>query len=144
MAGQYSVGQPMPRTEDPRLLRGGGRYVDDVSLPGQVYGYVLRSPHSHARIIRIDTNAAAEAPGVLAVLTAKDYLADGLGRMPVNPPPNPAFDMKTMFAPRRTPVAEDRVRHVGEAVAVVVADPGVKVPRVVAEAADSRRTSRKF
>ena len=121
MAGQYSVGQPMPRTEDPRLLRGGGRYVDDVSLPGQVYGYVLRSPHSHARIIRIDTNAAAEAPGVLAVLTAKDYLADGLGRMPVNPPPNPAFDMKTMFAPRRTPVAEDRVRHVGEAVAFVVA-----------------------
>jgi len=121
MAGEYSVGQPVPRTEDPRLLRGGGRYLDDINFPGQVYGYVVRSPHSHARIVKIDTEAAGEAPGVLAVLTAKDYLADGLGRMPVNPPPNPAFDMTTMFAPRRVPMAEDRVRHVGEAVAFVVA-----------------------
>ena len=121
MAGEYSVGQPVPRHEDPRLLRGGGRYVDDINVQNQVYGYVVRAPHAHACIKGIDTAAAAQAPGVLAVLTAKDYLADGLGRMPVNPPPNPAFDMATMFAPRRVPLAEDRVRHVGEAVAFIVA-----------------------
>ena len=121
MAGEYSVGQPVPRHEDPRLLRGGGRYLDDINFPGQVYGYVVRSPHSHARINTINTKAASEAPGVIAVLTAKDYLADGMGRMPVNPPPNPAFDMKTMFAPRRAPLAEDCVRHVGEPVVFVVA-----------------------
>ena len=130
MAGEYSVGQPVPRTEDPRLLRGGGRYVDDVNLPNQLYGYVVRSPHAHGRIVKLVTTAAEQSQGVVAVLTAKDYLAEGLGRMPVNPPPNPAFDMNTMFAPRRVPVAEDRVRHVGEAVAFVVA-------RTPAEARDA-------
>ena len=100
MAGEYSVSQPVPRTEDPRLLRGGGKYVDDVNLPGQVYGYVVRSPHAHARILKMDIAEAARARGVLSVLTAKEYVADKLGRMPVLPPPNPLFDMSTMFAPR--------------------------------------------
>lgn len=130
MAGEYSVSQPVPRHEDPRLLRGGGKYLDDVSFPGQVYGFVVRSSHAHARILQVSTTQAESAPGVLCVLTAKDYIADGLGRMPVLPPPNPAFDMKTMFAPRRLPLAEDRVRHVGEPVAFVVA-------RTAAEARDA-------
>jgi carbon-monoxide dehydrogenase large subunit len=121
MAGNYGISQPVPRIEDPRLLKGGGRYVDDVSLPGELYGHVARSPHAHAVIMKIDTAAAEAAPDVVAVLTAKDYLADKLGRMPVMPPPNPAFDMKTLFGPRRLPLAEDRVRHVGEPVAFVVA-----------------------
>jgi aerobic carbon-monoxide dehydrogenase large subunit len=121
MAGEYSVSQPVPRHEDPRLLRGGGKYLDDINFAGQLYGYVVRSPQAHAKILQLSTHEAEQASGVVAVLTAKDYLADGLGRMPVTPPPNPAFDMKTMFAPRRLPLAEDRVRHIGEPIAFVVA-----------------------
>ena len=58
--GQYALGQPVPRSEDPRLLRGGGRYVDDVTLPNMAYGYVLRSPHAAARIKRMDIGAARQ------------------------------------------------------------------------------------
>ena len=67
--GEFALGQPVPRFEDPRLLRGGGRYVDDFVLPRMAFGYVLRSPHAHARIRAIDTSRAKQAPGVLAVLT---------------------------------------------------------------------------
>ncbi len=74
-----AVGQSVPRFEDPRLLRGGGRYVDDIVLPRMAFGYVLRSPHAHARIAAIDTAAAATAPGVLAVATGDD-LARGCQR----------------------------------------------------------------
>ena len=70
--GEFAIGQPVPRFEDPRLLRGGGRYVDDMAFPGMLYGYVLRSPHAHAKITRIDIEAAKKAPGVVAVLTHKD------------------------------------------------------------------------
>ena len=73
-----SIGQPLRRKEDLRLVTGGGRYSDDVSLPGQAYAYVLRSPHAHARIRGIDTAAARAMPGVLAVLTGADVKADGL------------------------------------------------------------------
>ena len=120
--GEYSIGQAVPRTEDPRLLRGGGRYVDDVSFTDQAFGYVLRSPHASAVINAIDLQAAAAAPGVLAILTADDYLADGLGRLPLSAPPNPRFDFEAMFAPRRLPLAEGRVRYVGDPVAFVVAE----------------------
>ncbi len=68
-----TIGKPLPRKEDPRLLTGRGRYSDDVSLPGQAYAVFVRSPHAHARIRSIDTGAAARAmPGVLAVLTGAD------------------------------------------------------------------------
>src|SRR5438477_3680601 len=80
--GQFALGQPVPRFEDPRLLRGGGRYVDDMVLPRMVFGHVLRSPHAHARIVSIDTSAAAAA-GVLAVLTGADWQASGWGDLPV-------------------------------------------------------------
>ena len=67
---KYGIGQPVSRFEDPRLLRGQGRYQDDVNLPGQAYAVFVRSPHAHAPIVRIDASAASAAPGVLAVLPA--------------------------------------------------------------------------
>src|SRR5436305_11045610 len=71
--GEFALGQPVPRFEDPRLLRGGGRYVDDMVLPRMVYGHVLRSPYAHAKIRAIDTSAAKTAPGVLLVLAGEDW-----------------------------------------------------------------------
>src|SRR6201987_2761755 len=81
--GDYAIGQSVPRFEDVRLVRGGGRYVDDFVLPGMVFGHVLRSPHAHARIRSIDTTKALAAPGVLAVLTGADWQASGFGDLPV-------------------------------------------------------------
>src|SRR5260370_42400743 len=80
--GEFALGQPVPRFEDPRLLRGGGRYVDDMVVPRMVFGHVLRSPHAHARIRAIDVEAAKAAPGVLAVLTGADWQASGGGDLP--------------------------------------------------------------
>ncbi|MEZ5903750.1 MAG: hypothetical protein R3C69_01055 [Geminicoccaceae bacterium] len=68
---KFGVGQPVRRVEDQRLVTGRGRYTDDISIAGQVHGYVVRSPHAHARIRSIDTSAAAQAPGVLGVFTAR-------------------------------------------------------------------------
>ena len=65
---KYGIGQPVLRFEDPRLLRGQGRYINDVNLPGQAYAVFVRSPHAHAKIRSIDVEAAKKAPGVLAVL----------------------------------------------------------------------------
>jgi carbon-monoxide dehydrogenase large subunit len=75
--GPY-IGRPMPRFEDLRLVRGAGRYSDDISMPGQAYAAFVRSPHAHAKVRRIDTAAARAMPGVIAVLTGADYVADGL------------------------------------------------------------------
>src|ERR1700676_5346628 len=81
--GEFAVGQGVPRFEDPRLLRGGGRYVDDLVLPRMAHGYVLRSPHAHAKIRPIDVAPANAAPGVLLVLTGVDWQRSGFGDMPV-------------------------------------------------------------
>ena len=72
------IGQPVRRKEDMRLLRGAGRFSDDINLPDQTYAAFLRSPHAHARILGIETAAARAAPGVMGVLTAADCVADGL------------------------------------------------------------------
>ena len=80
--GEFAIGQPVSRFEDPRLLRGGGRYVDDMSLPHMAFGHVVRSPHPHARILKIDTRRARQAPGVIAVLTGEDWLTSGFGDLP--------------------------------------------------------------
>jgi len=77
--GEFAIGQGVSRFEDPRLVRGGGKYIDDVVYPGMAYGVVLRSPHGHAKIISIDTSAAKAAPGVLAVITAADCKKRRLG-----------------------------------------------------------------
>jgi carbon-monoxide dehydrogenase large subunit len=76
-----SIGQAIRREEDPRLLKGKGRYVDDVRLPKEARGHVLRSPLAHARIVSIDTALARAAPGVLAVLTGDDLAKRGLGTL---------------------------------------------------------------
>src|SRR5882724_8119176 len=81
--GEFAIGQSVSRFEDPRLLRGGGRYVGDIVLPGMAFGYVLRSPHAHAKIRAIDTGKAKAAPGVLAVLTGADWEKSGYGDLPV-------------------------------------------------------------
>ena len=79
---KFGVGQPVPRTEDPRFLKGVGRYVADFQPPNLAHGLVLRSPHAHARIRSIDAAAAKAAPGALAVLTGADARADKLGSLP--------------------------------------------------------------
>src|SRR5205807_2503729 len=84
------IGKPVRRREDARLIAGAGCYTDDVNLPGQAYASMVRSPHAHAHIVRIDTAAALASPGVLAVLTGADLLADGLktiSHRPATPPP---------------------------------------------------------
>src|SRR5690242_7145444 len=83
LVGEFAIGQGVTRFEDPRLLRGGGNYVDDIVLPRMAFGYVLRSPHAHARIRAIDTAAAKAAPGVLLVLTGADWKQSGWGDLPV-------------------------------------------------------------
>src|SRR5207248_961447 len=75
--GEFAIGQPVPRFEDPRLVKGHGRYVADMVFPGMAFGYVLRSPHAHARIRSIDTAKAKSTPGVRAVLTSAEYKAAG-------------------------------------------------------------------
>ncbi len=118
---KFGIGQGVPRWEDPRLLRGGGRYSDDLNRPGQAYGYVLRSPHAHAEIRSIDTAAAAASLGVLAVYTHEDVEAAGLGSIPCAVPRNKA-DGSPMFTPPNLPLRKDRVRLVGDYVAFVVAE----------------------
>src|SRR5262245_62197517 len=88
------VGQPVLRKDDARLLVGAGSYSDDVNLPGQAYACFVRSPHAHARIGRIETAAALATPGVVAALTGRDAVADGLGPVKHSPMPgNPYEDI---------------------------------------------------
>jgi aerobic carbon-monoxide dehydrogenase large subunit len=117
---KFGVGQAVPRFEDARLLRGQGKFLDDINLPNQLYTVFLRSPHAHARIRKIDTTAAAEAPGVVAVYTGADYDADKLGS-PKATMPRKKADGSPMFAPQRPVLVTDRARYVGDAVAMVVA-----------------------
>jgi carbon-monoxide dehydrogenase large subunit len=105
---KFGIGQGVPRFEDPRLLRGGGRYVDDIVLPGMAFGFVLRSPHAHARIRGINTAAAKAASGVLAVLTGADWRASGWGDLPV-PGGLKRRDGAPMYRPRYPALVSDRV-----------------------------------
>ncbi len=118
--GEFGIGQGVPRFEDARLLREGGRYVADLALPGMAFGYVLRSPHAHARILSIDTKTAEAAPGVLAVLTGADWRACGWGDLPV-PGGFRRYD-ESAFRPPYPALVSDRVRFVGDYVAFVVAE----------------------
>jgi aerobic carbon-monoxide dehydrogenase large subunit len=118
---KFGIGQAVPRFEDPRLVRGGGRYVDDIVLPGMAFGHVLRSPHAHARIRAIATDRARAAPGVLAVLTGADWVASGWGDLPV-PGGMKRRDGSAMYRPRYPALVSDRVRWVGDYVAFVVAE----------------------
>jgi len=118
---KFGMGQGIPRSEDPRLLRGGGRYVSDIVLPKEAIGYVVRSPHAHARIRSVDTAAAKAAPGVIAVYSGADYAADKLGVMPIAILRNKR-DGSPMFQTPQHGLIRDEVRLVGDPVAFVVAE----------------------
>ena len=118
---KYGVGQSVRRFEDLRLLTGRGRYQDDLTLPRQAYAVFLRSPHAHARIRSINTEAALAAPGIVAVYTGADYEADGLA-MPKAMMPRKKADGSPMFAPQRPALVSDRARYVGDPVAMVIAE----------------------
>jgi len=126
--GGTGIGRPVRRKEDLRLLTGHGRYSDDVSLPGQARCAMLRAPHAHALIRRIDTAAAEAAPGVLAVLTGEDQIADGLRPLPNIANTHPADisiqnkDGAAIPRPPQRAIVWPEVCHVGEIVAAVIAD----------------------
>src|SRR5215471_8299776 len=124
-----SVGKPIVRHEDQRLTTGRGRFTDDFSAAGQAYAVMLRSPHPHARILSIDAARAKTMPGVLGVFTGADCLADGLGPISHDPLPRTKYDMKlhaagggTVFIGPHMLLPADKVRHVGEAVVMIVAE----------------------
>ena len=115
------IGKPLRRREDARFVRGQGLYVDDVVLPGLVWCAFVRSPHAHARIVSVSTRAAAARPGVLLTLTADDWAKAGHGELTVVHP-MPFGDGRPMNAAPRPAFARDKVHHVGDIVAAVVAD----------------------
>jgi len=116
---KFGVGQPVPRQEDPKLLQGQGRYTDDLALPGQLYAHVVRSPYAHAVLNGVDVSEALAAPGVKAVITAAD-LAE-YGDMTCAMPLKNA-DGTPLRTTRRPSLARDKLRFVGDPVAVVVAE----------------------
>jgi aerobic carbon-monoxide dehydrogenase large subunit len=127
--GQRASGQSLRRKEDLRLLIGKGRYGDDFNMEGQAYAVMVRSPYPHARIRRIDTRKAYAKAGVLGVFSGVDCRADGLAAIPHAPVPSTKFDMKLtgpgggkVFIGPHLLLPADRVRYVGEAVAMVIAE----------------------
>ncbi len=119
--GKFAVGQPVPRTEDPRLLRGEGRFMDDEVLNRMAHAYILRSPHAHARILSLETARAKAAPGVIGVFCGADWVKSGLGgHAPLFP--YTRRDGSPMFETPRPALATDRVMHVGDCVALIVAE----------------------
>jgi carbon-monoxide dehydrogenase large subunit len=123
-------GKPVRRVEDQRLITGRGCYSDDFNLPGQAYACFVRSPHAHARIVSIDTAAALKVPGVITVLTGADAAADGMQPIPHRPVPANPYEPQLrnrdgaehFVAPHPPLPTDGRVRLVGEAVAMVIAE----------------------
>ncbi|KAA5605935.1 xanthine dehydrogenase family protein molybdopterin-binding subunit [Roseospira marina] len=130
--GRFGAGQGIRRVEDARFLTGTGRYTDDIVLPGQVHGVVVRSPYAHGILTGVDTDDARAMPGVLGVFTAADLEAAGLGPIPIEMAVKNR-DGSPMGAPERPTLARDRVRYAGEPVAFVVAET-VHAARDAAEA----------
>lgn len=120
-AGSYGIGDSAPRPEDRHLVTGHGQYTDDVNLPGQAYGVMLRSTMAHATILGLDLTAAREMPGVLAIYTDDDLTKAGYGGLACKLPLK-SRDGSPLKAPVRPSLARDRVRFVGEGIAFVVAE----------------------
>ncbi len=123
-----NIGQPLRRKEDERLITGKGRFTDDFFIAGQAYAAMVRSPYPHARIIGVSKDKALKMPGVLGVFTGVDCAADCLGAIPHDPIPKTKYDMKltgpegsSIFIGPHVLLPADKARHVGEAVAMVVA-----------------------
>ena len=140
-----AIGRPLARNEDLRLITGKGRFSDDFTMPGQVWAVMVRSPYPHARIVSIDSEAALATPGVLGVFTGADCEKDGLSDIPHNPVPSTKYDVKLtgrdgtpVYIGRHMLLPSDKARHVGEAVAMVVASIAThKMPRLFATTARS-------
>ncbi len=115
------IGASVRRKEDQRFLTGKGTYTDDITRPGQTYAYILRSPHAHANIKGINTDAVAKAPGVVAVFTGEDIAADSVGGVPCGWLIHNK-DGSPMAEPSHPVLASGKVRHVGDPVAVVIAE----------------------
>ncbi len=120
-SGRFAVGQPVSRLEDPVLLRGEGRYTDDLNLPGQACAVVVRSRVAHGVLNRIESETACRMPGVLSIITAAALKAAGIGPMPANVTGHNG-DNRPIPKPPQWALAEQRVRYVGDPVAVVVAE----------------------
>ncbi len=139
------IGQPILRKEDERLLTGKGRFTDDLNIANQSHAVFLRSPHAHARIVAMNVERAAQLPGVLAILTGRDYAGDGLKPLQHSPSGADHFDItKPAFGPEampngppplQPPLALDRVRFVGEAIAIVIAS-SLEIARDAADLID--------
>jgi carbon-monoxide dehydrogenase large subunit len=121
MTGPSGIGVAVRRKEDFRFITGQGTYTDDINRPGQLHGVILRSPHAHAKINKIDTAAAAKAPGVVAIFTGKDLVADSIGGIPCGWQIH-SKDGSAMKEPAHPALVIDRVRHVGDQVALIVAE----------------------
>jgi carbon-monoxide dehydrogenase large subunit len=119
--GKATIGAAVRRREDARFLTGRGTYTDDINRPNQSWGYILRSPHANAKIRSIDTSKAAKAEGVIAVFTGEDMKADGIGTLPCGWLIH-SMDGTPMVEPPHPALADGQVRHVGDQVALVVAD----------------------
>lgn len=111
----------MTRTEDPRLLTGQALFVDDVQIPGMLHAAFLRSDYAHARLVSLDVSAAREMPGVVAVFTAED-MGDDWRPSPPNVSPPPGMEGVTFYSRTPVPLVKDKVRHAGEALAMVIAE----------------------
>lgn len=120
-SSRHGIGHSVRRREDMRFVRGEGRYVDDLGQPDDLRAWFVRSMHAHARIVSVDVSAAAAAPGVRAVFTGKDLLAAGVGSIPCGWTVRNR-DGTPMVEPPHHPLCVDRVRYVGDPVALVLAD----------------------
>ena len=118
---KFGIGQPVTRVEDTRLTTGHGSYIDDLNLEDQAYAIFVRSPHAHALIKNIDTKDACTLPGVVAIYTVEDLKADNIGDVPCGAPAMNK-DGSPCVMPPRPALAEAAVRHVGDAIAVVIAE----------------------
>ena len=123
MTTSEGIGAAVKRKEDRRFLLGKGQYVDDIVLPNQTYAVFVRSMYAHARIKKIDTAAAVAAPGVVGVFTGDDIAADGLGGLPCGWLIKNK-DGSNMVVPAHPALAQGKVRHVGDPVAMVIATCG--------------------
>jgi len=120
--GEFAIGQSVPREEDPRLLTGGGEFLDDVNLRNQAWAYVLRSPYAMANIRSINTEVAQAAPGVLQVLTGEDWAKENYGGLPCEDANKKKQDGSPMYHPEHPVLVKDQVKLVGDCVAFVVAE----------------------
>lgn len=119
---KYGIGQPVRRKEDVRFLTGTGTYIDDINRDNQAHAVVVRSPYAHAKILEINTDDAKEMPGVLLIVTGEDWKREGFQPMPTKSAVNKKKDGTPLNQPPRHCFAFDKVRYVGEPVALIVAE----------------------